>query len=665
MDPFSLPHALDMALGHYQAGRLQQAEQICRRIVQADTRHVDALYLLGLIAARTARDDLTSDCLNAVLRLKPDFADAHNILGIVLVKQRKLAEAAESFRRALHANPHHAMAHSNLGNALKEQGELDAAVSSFREALRLKPDFPEAYNNLGSILQQQGRFEEAESCLRQALRLKPDSAEVCFNLGILLWKLERVEDAIACNQRAVQLKPDYAEAHANLGNGLMERSQLDDAIAAYRVALRLKPDDAHVHSNLVRILHYHPGYDLEAIRDECRRWNARHAEPLTGDVRPHANLPDPERRLRIGYVSPDFRDHADAFFVVPLLSSHDHRQFEIFCYAHVARPDALTGRLRGYADVWRNIVGHSDAQIADTVRDDRIDILVDLKLHTADNRLQLFARKPAPVQVTWLGYPGTTGLSTVDYRLTDPYLDPPGLFDAYYTEESLRLPDTFWCYDPLTDGPSINALPALESGALTFGCLNNFCKVNDGCLALWARVLRDVPHSRLLLQAPRGPARDKVLARLHREGIAAGRVQFADKHARPEYLKLYQHIDLCLDPLPYNGHTTSLDAFWMGVPTVTMVGETAVGRAGWSQLCNLDLKELAAETPDEYVTLAAKLAADLPCLQELRRTLRERMTQSPLMDANRFARNVESAYRQMWRRWCLGRQTSREWMPLS
>jgi protein O-GlcNAc transferase len=654
----SVPQAFDLAWKHYQAGRMQQAEQLCRQIVQADASHVDALHLLGLIAARTGRNDQAVDYLNAALRLKPDFADAHNILGVVLVNQRKLAEAVGSFRQALRARPDFAVAHSNLGNALREQGELDAAVASFREALRFRPDFAVAYNNLGSALQQQGHLEEAEVCLRQALRLKPDNAEVAYNLGILLWKLERVEEATACNQLAVRLKPDYAEAHVNLGNGLMDRGQLDDAIAAYRTALQLKPDAAHIHSNLVRILHYHPGYDLQAIREEYRRWNARHAESLKKDLQPHPNLPDPQRRLRVGYVSPDFRDHVDSFFTVPLLSNHDHRQFEIFCYAQVAHPDTLTERLRGYADVWRNIVGLSDPQTADLVRRDQIDILVDLKMHTADNRLLVFARKPAPVQVTWLGYPGTTGLSTIDYRLTDPYLDPPGLFDAFYAEESVRLPDTFWCYDPLTDQPSINALPALEFGAVTFGCLNNLCKINDGCLALWAQVLRAVPRSRLLLQAPRGPARDNVLARLHREGTAAARVVFADKRPRPEYLKLYHQIDLALDPLPYNGHTTSLDAFWMGVPTVTLVGKTVVGRAGWSQLCNLDLKELAAETPEQFVALAAELAGDLHRLQELRGTLRQRMLKSPLMDASRFTSHVEQAYRQMWSRWCQGRRSN-------
>lgn len=616
-----IPAFFDTAWRHFHAGRFQQAADLCLRIVQADAGHAGAWYLLGLIAARVGREDRAVECLRAAVRLQPNLADAHNNLGIVLARQRRPAEAA----------------------------------ASFREALRLRPDSAEVHNNLGSLLQEQGSFEEAEACLRQALRLRPDSPEVAFNLGLLLLKRERIEDAIDCNRRVVQLRPDHADAHANLATGLMERGRLDEAIAEYREALRLRPDAAQVHSNLVRTLAYHPGYDPRAILEEARRWEARHAGPLREEVRPHANRPDPERRLRIGYVSSEFREHADAFFLYPLLSHHDHDPFEIFCYAQVARPDALTDRLRGHADAWRDIVGLSDSQVAELVRRDGIDILVDLKLHTADNRLLVFARKPAPVQVSWLGYPGTTGLSTIDYRLTDPYLDPPGLLDAFYSEESLRLPDTFWCYDPLTDGPAVNDLPARESGAVTFGCLNAFAKVNDGCLSLWARVLRAVPGARLLLMAPEGPARDEVRATLERAGIAPGRVAFTDKRPRPEYLALYHRIDLCLDPLPYNGHTTGLDAAWMGVPTLTMPGRTAVGRAGWSQLCNLGLAELAAETPERFVALAAEVAGDRPRLRELRRTLRERMSQSPLMDAGRFACNVEAAYRQIWRRWCQGR----------
>jgi predicted O-linked N-acetylglucosamine transferase (SPINDLY family) len=263
------------------------------------------------------------------------------------------------------------------------------------------------------------------------------------------------------------------------------------------------------------------------------------------------------------------------------------------------------------------------------------------------------------VQVAWLGYPGTTGLTTIDYRLTDPYLDPSGLFDSSYSEESVRLPDTFWCYDPLTDEPAVNGLPVLTSGLLTFGCANNFCKINDECLALWSKVLQAVPWSRLLLLAPRGQTRDRVIAQIVKQGIVASRLEFTDRLPRLEYLKLFHRIDVALDPLPYNGHTTSLDAAWMGVPTITLVSKkTAFGRAGWSQLCNLGLQELAAETPDQYVAIAARVAGDLPRLRELRSTLRRRMEQSPLMDGGRFSRNMEHTFREMWRRYCSGQKQS-------
>ena len=336
-----------------------------------------------------------------------------------------------------------------------------------------------------------------------------------------------------------------------------------------------------------------------------------------------------------------------------MLSHHDHRDFEIICYASVSRSDGVTLRIQGLVDAWRNTVGFSDEQLATQIRADQIDILVDLTMHMGRNRGLLFARKPAPVQVCWLAYPGSTGLTTIDYRLSDPFLDPPGTDESIYAEKTVHLPHTFWCYDPL-DGRdiSVNALPAQANGFVTFGCLNNFCKVNDSVLHLWASVLGAVPSSRLLLLAPEGSCRLRTLERLGHEGIAAERLEFVSHQPRRKYLELYHRIDLGLDTLPYNGHTTSLDSFWMGVPVVTLVGQTIVGRAGLSQLMNLQLPELTASGPEQYVRIAAEMACDLPRLSELRRTLRSRMAASPLMDAPRFARDIEAAYREMWRTWC-------------
>jgi predicted O-linked N-acetylglucosamine transferase (SPINDLY family) len=650
--PESAAAHYNLGLAFQMQGRLDEAQASYQQAVRLQPDYAEAHFRLGSTLLEKRQPALATVHLRQALQQKPNDAEAYHSLGIALKEQGKLAEAAAHFQQAIRYWPDYALAQVNLGITLAAQGRPAEAVSCFQQALRIRPDFAEAHNNLGNALRELGQWAEAEASLRQALRIKPDYAAAHYNLGIVLWRQLRLDEAVASYEQALRLQPDHVEAYLNIGNARKDQGRLDDALAAYRDALRLDPNAAHVYSNLIMTLNYHPGSDAGSIYEECRCWNRRYAEPLRQLIEPHRNGPDPERRLRIGYVSPDFREHVDASFTIPLLSNHDHRQHEIICYAGVIRPDAVTEQLRGYADVWRSTVGLSDQQLAELVRSDRIDILVDVKLHTANNRLLMFARKPAPVQVAWLGYPGTTGLTAIDYRLTDPYLDPPGLFDAFTSEEPIRLPDTFWCYDPRSDQQAVNALPAARAGQITFGCLNNFCKVNDDCLALWALVLRALPRSQLLLLAPRGPVRERVLARLEQDGITASRVEFVDKQPRAEYLKLYHRIDLALDPLPYNGHTTSLDAFWMGVPTITLVGKTVVGRAGWSQLSNLGLQGLAAEAPEQYVALAAELAGDLPRLQELRGTLRQRMQKSPLMDGRRFARHVEEAYRQLWRRWC-------------
>jgi len=586
------------------------------------------------------------------LRIKPNYPEAHDNLGNALKKQGKLDEAVASHQQALRLKPDFAEAHNNLGNALREQGRLDEAVASHQQALHLKPSFAEAHSNLGNALQDQGKLEAAAASFHQALHLKPDYVEAHFNLGNLLREQGRLDEAVACLRQALRLNPSYAEAHNNLGNTLKDQGQLDEAIDHYRQAMQLKPADSSFHSNLVYSLLFHPRFDSRSILEELRRWEKQHAGPSAIQGGSFRNPSSPERRLRIGYVSPDFREHVVGRNVWPLLRHHDPDQFEITLYANLARTDAMTEQLRKCTHGWCQIAGWPDDRVADRIRQDGMDILVDLTLHMARNRLLVFARKPAPVQVTFTGYPGSTGLRAIDYRLTDPYLDPPGLNDEEYAEQSYRLPHSFWCYDPQTDEPAVAPLPALTNGCVTFGCLNNFCKVNDGVLELWGKVLRAVEGSRLLLLAKQGSHRQRTRDFFVQQGIAAERIEFLSPKPRGEYLALYHQLDIGLDTFPYNGHTTSLDSFWMGVPVITLVGHTVVGRAGWSQLTNQGLEELAAQTPGDFVRLAAELAGDLPRLQALRTGLRERMRQSPLMDGMGFARGIEQAYRVMWRQWC-------------
>ena len=637
----------------HQQGQPGQAGILLKAIVESQPRHFHALHLLGMVAGQQGQPQAAVDWFNRALAVRPQSSAVYSNRGNALLDLGRYADALASCEHALTLRPDHVGALYNRGAALQFLNRTEEALASYERALAIQPDHEEALYNRGAVLHDLGRYDEALASYDRALSIRPDYPEALTNRGLTLQKGKGLlDEAIASYQQALTLRPDYAVGHNNLGNAQKDQGLIEDAIASYRQALLFKPDFYAAHSNLLFTLQYSSRQDSAHILQEARRWNARHAVPLKGLIGPHSNVQEPRRRLRIGYVSPDFRGHCQSLFTTPLLSHHDHQQFEIYCYAGVPRPDEITGRLRAHADVWRDTLGLADAQVADLIRSDRIDILVDLTMHMAQGRPLIFARKPAPVQVAWLAYPGTTGIDAIDYRLTDPYLDPPGQHDEEYSEKSIRLPDNFWCYDPLTREPAVNPLPATTAGHITFGSLNNFCKVNEGVLALWSRVLGAVPGSRLLLLSNQGRHRDRVLGAFKEHGVSPDRIGWFTPAPRRLYLEAYHRIDIGLDTFPYNGHTTSLDSFWMGVPVITLVGPTVVGRAGLCQAMNLGLPELVARSPDQYVELAVGLARDLPRLAGLRASLRQRLQASPLMDAPRFARHVEAAYRQMWLAWC-------------
>jgi protein O-GlcNAc transferase len=608
-----------------ESGRLDQAIQALQSSLLIDSNHVASLYSLTMLILEQNRPDEAMIYLRQIVSIAPDNVLALVLMSELLYKSGNPLEAMQGFNRAIAIAPNFERAHLVLGNVLYNLGNFAEAADCNRRVLELNPLNAEAYHNLGTCLSCIGKFSEGEG---------------------------RLDQAIECYQRALELKPDLAVAHNSLGNAFKEQGKMLAAIACYRRALELMPEWAGLHSNLAYMINFCPGYDAKAILEENLKWSKQFADPMAKFIRPHLQDRSPNRRLRIGYVSPDFRTHCQAMFSLPLLSSHNHHDFEIFCYSDVTYPDGVTQRLRAYSDHWRDISGLSTQRTVELVRQDQIDILVDMTMHMSRNQLPLFACKPAPVQVCWLAYPGTTGLSTMDYRLTDQYLDPPHIVDAFYSEQSVRLPDTFWCYDPLANGPPIPPLPALANGYITFGCLNNFCKVNPLVLKLWAQVLLAVNHSRITILSPEGSHRQDTITTLENEGVACNRISFVGYQPRPRYLEYYQKLDIGLDTFPYNGHTTSLDSFWMGVPVITLVGQTVVGRAGLSQLSNLGIPELISHSPEDYVRIAQQLAGDLSHLRRLRETLRDRMQASPLMDAPRFARNIENAYRWMWQQWC-------------
>ncbi len=571
-------------------------------------------------------------------------------------RDNDLARAEELYRQVLEKDRNHLVGLHLLSALLLQTGRSAQAVEFLRRAVACAPEQAIFFTNLGEAYRRLDRAEESKASLRRAIALRPDLAEAHASLGMIQIEESQLDEALASLTRAATLKPGLADAHNYAGIALQELGRVEEALASFRRALVAQPDHRVAHSNLVFLLAWRQAADAPTIASEAMAWGTRQLPSPPPATRPHDNEPDPDRRLRVGYVSPDFREHCQALFLMPWLEHRDRRAVEVFCYSCVQHPDDVTARIRGLADSFRDITGLSDAAAADSIRADRVDILVDLTMHMGNNRMPLFAHKPAPVQVAWLAYPGTTGLAAMDYRMSDVFLDPPEVdITGWYTEQSIRLPDTFWCYDPLTRVPEVNALPARSQGhdrPVTFGCLNNFGKTSAGVFALWARVLGAVENSRLILLAPPGESRARVRGAFAGAGVDPERIEFVAFQPRRTYLATYHRIDIGLDTFPVNGHTTSLDSFWMGVPVVTQLGPTVLGRAGLCYAQNLGLPELVASTEDRYVAIATELARDLPRLETLRQELRPRMGRSPLMDGARFARNFESAFRGMWRRWC-------------
>jgi protein O-GlcNAc transferase len=631
---------------HRMLGQMPEAAAAYERAIALRPDYAGAMSNLGTLLNGQAKTTEAMQWLGKAVHLEP-LVSAHAVnLAAALCDQRRFADAVPLLRSVLSAEPTHAQAANNLANALQGLGQLREAEAQFEKAISLQPDYADAMNNLGNLCRQLGEFSRAMDWYESAIRASRSFAVAMNNAGCVLRTLGRLDEAEAMLRRALAVDPRLAGLHDNLGNVLKDSGQVEQAIACYRRAIVLDPRAWGTHGNLAYSLSF-ASSDGRAILEECLRWKQQHTADLQTEIRAHANDRTPDRRLRVGYVSPDFREHCQSLFVMPVLSNHDHESFEIFCYSSVERPDRYTKQIAEYADVWREVAALDDASLAKLIREDRIDILVDLTMHMAGGRPLVFARKPAPVQIAWLAYPGTTGMSAIDYRLSDARLDPPG-YETFYSERTIHLPDSFWCYHPLTDRPAVNQLPAIQSGQINFGCLNNPCKLTDDTLRLWAAVMRALPASTLTVMNPPGAYRQRFLQRFSQHGVDGSRVEFVAYRPRADYLESYHRIDIGLDTFPYNGHTTSLDSFWMGVPVVTRVGQTCVGRGGLSQLFQLDLLELAAGSDEKFITAALGLASDLDRLATLRQQLRPRLRASALMDGRRFTHNLESIFRQTW-----------------
>lgn len=678
------------ALQHYHSGNLQLAEQIFKTALERSPDNSDILYFLGIIYSQSKNYDLAIQHIQRSLQSNANNINAYLVLGMIFEQKGLLDEAVMSYQKAIQYFPDSAELQCNLGNIFKEIGQFDEAILHYQKSLQLNPVFAEAHTNLGIAFYKKGQLDEAITCYKEALEINPDSAILYNNLGLAFEVKGQRDQAIICYQKVLQLDPDFAGAYGNLGNILLDNGNLNEAIDCYQKTLQLNPNSAEAITNIgialceqgklkeadtllrraVQIntdysvgfskflffINYNYAYDAETIFIEHQKFSKQFAEPLSYTITPHIKNQKLNGRLKIGYISPDFRRHPVAFFIEPVLMTHNQDNFEIFCYSDVIVSDEVTKRIQGYSNQWRNITGMSDQKAAEIIRNDRIEILVDLAGHTEHNRMLLFARKPAPVQVSMIGYPATTGISAIDYKIVDCYTDPPGMTEQFYTEKLIRLSESFLCYLPEKDSPKVDNLPALTGGYITFGSFNKFAKVSLKVLSLWIEILKTIPDSHLIMKAKSladRSTREYVIDTFKHAGISEERIELLPfKSSARHHLEVYNRIDIGLDTFPYNGTTTTCEAAWMGVPVITLAGNTHASRVGLSLLTNIGLSELVALTPDEYVKIAVDLAKDLNRLKSLRKGLRDMISHSPLTDAKKYTANLEKSYRRMWETWC-------------
>ena len=664
-----------------QLGRLDEAEASCRQAIALRPDLAEAHNNLGATLKQLGRLDEAEASYRQAVAMKPDYAEAHNNLGATLKKLDRLDEAEASYRQAIAMKPDYVEAHNNLGNTLQAMGRLVEAEASYRQAIAQQPSYAEGYNNLGNTLQDLGRIDESEASYRQAIALKPDYAVAHNNLGTALHELGALDEAEASYRQAITLKPDYATAHNNLGNTFQGLGRLDESEASYRQAITLKPDLTEAHSNLgttlkrlgrleeaeasfrqaITLKHdYAKAHsNLLMLIGSMLFSKARYLESATGFARVidekvasrfHTwSHSQDEDRLRIGFVSGDLRSHPVGYFIEGLLAQLQSSSIELFAYPNMSTGDELTGRLSAYFDKWSPLAGLNDMDAAEKIHNDGIHILIDLSGHTAKNRLSVFAWKPAPIQVSWLGYFASTGLSEMDYILGDPYVTPREEAD-HFSEKIWQLPETYLCFTPPALDLKVAPLPAYTNGFVTFGCFNRLARMTDEIVSVRAAILHAVPGSKLFLkdkQLDHESGRNRVLSRFAAVGIEADKLILEGKSPREEYLECYNRVDIALSPYPYGGGTTSAEGLWMGVPVITKKGNHFLSHLGESIAHNSGLSDWIASDKEEYVAKAVAYASDLAALSELRSGMREQILGAPLFDIPRFALHFEEALRAM------------------
>jgi protein O-GlcNAc transferase len=655
------------AQAHFALGNALQKSQLLEDAVKSFQQAIvltpkwaEAHFNLGNALRDLNQPEAALQSYQKALAYKPNWAEAYASIGQSFASLKKYEEALINCKQAIALNANLAEPHFSIGIVLKELKKPVEALISYRMAAILKPDFAEASYDLAFLLFELGRIEEAMPFFRKVIALKPEWAELHNALGLSFtiqgfasMNASHFREADSCFRQALSLRPDIPETYCSLAASPLQTGlSLEECLTLCQKALEIEPDFITAYQNLLFFQQYSEKLTPQLMRNTIEHFaQTCFPNPPTPQ---HSNMPDPEKRLRIGYLSPDFRYHSCAWFIEPLLSAHNRQEVEIFCYSNVLKADSMTERLKKLADSWHNIRNLDADAVASMIQSHEIDILLDLAGHTSDNFLSVFHYKPAPIQAAWLGYPGSTGLSTIDYRLSDFLLTPTDT-PEYFSEKIWNLERPAHCYRP-PQAFKLLPLPAEQNGYITFGSFNNLLKVNLETIALWAKALRAVNSSRILIKSRQLSDPEickKFIQAFRAEGIAENRVELVVSFTGLEaHLNYYNRIDIALDTFPYNGATTTLEALWMGVPVITLAGWRTASRYSLSFLEAVGLRELAANDPEEFAAIAQSLASNLPKLAGLHAELRERMKNSLLCDESNFAQALEDTYRKMWKQWC-------------
>ncbi|WP_286744646.1 tetratricopeptide repeat protein [Aquabacterium sp. UBA2148] len=637
-------------------GLLSQAEESHRHAIALAPTQASHAYNLAIVLTDQHKLPEAAKAYRQAIAANPAFADARFNLGILQQKLQELDAAEDSFKAAVQVEPAHAQAWCNLGALHARRGRLDEAHAALKQAIRLAPDMADAHHNLGNVHKDALRMPQALQAFGEALRLQPSHVDAQQGMGQVLGKLRQYQAAIVALKRAIELDPKHVDAWIDLGNVHKEVGDLEEALACFEHADQFAPDRLDVLSNWLMLSNYASSVPRQRRIERARQYGERMRAKVTdAPVRPHRW--DPEKPLRVGLVSGDLRRHPVGYFldtVLQAIRAQSGNNLALIGYPTQALSDALTHRLKACCTAWHPLVGLDDATAARRICDDDIDILIDLSGHTAHTRLSVFAWRPAPVQVSWLGYFATTGLQEMDHFLSDPWSTPAEV-QRDFTERLWLLPETRLCFSPPESAPPVSELPATQQGHVTFGCFNNLTKLNDEVLKLWAAIVQGVAGSRLFLKAPQlddPQVHDLTVRRLQAMGIGRDRLILEGNSPREEYLRAYHRVDIGLDPFPFTGGTTTAESLWMGVPVLTLQGDCLVARQGVSMMMNVGLADWVANDAQAYRQKAIAFANDLPALSRLRAALREQAAQSPLFDAPRFAQHFQEALRGMWRQRC-------------